>query len=277
MRKFKFISIILSLFVLLSGCYYKYEDLPHGKELGSCLQTPLKQCIVREVDTKYFGTSHVLNKNYEVGQKQIVYVGQPIVKVQDYHIEEYESDYMVATSSFHLIYPLGGKTVVSKGEKYKVRGKVTIDNENYTAVLMGVGLTDIHGRIIKPEHQDDVYQFLVKENGELLNNIMVNNVLSLWEYDFDPPRPPIFEAEKVQKILTKKDYYNYELVYGGTDGKSIAIDYREFTSDDLASPAFYQDLFFEMGKENIRYNNTVLQIHEVTNEKIVYTILSDGY
>ena len=184
---------------------------------------------------------------------------------------------MVATSSFHLLYPLGGKTVVSKGDKYKVRGKVTIDNENYTAVLMGDGSTDIHGRIIKPEHQDDVHQFLVKENGELLNNVMVNNVLSLWEHYFDPQVTPIFEAEKVQKILTKSGYYNYELVYGGTDGESIAITYREFTSDDLAKTAFYQDLVYEVGKEKIRYNNTVLQVHEVTNEKIVFTVLSDGY
>ncbi len=60
------------------------------------------------------------------------------------------------------------------------------------------------------------------------------------------------KQKKWQKILTKKDYYNYELVYGGTDGKSIAIDYREFTSDDLASPAFYQNYnwFFHVKVHN---------------------------
>ena len=108
---------------------------------------------------------------------------------------------------------------------------------------------------------------MVGENGELLDKILADNVLSKWQHSFEPPGPPIFKAEKVQNILTKSGYYNYELVYGGTDGESIAITYREFTSDDLAKTAFYQDLVYEVGKEKIRYNNTVLQIHEVTNEK----------
>ena len=69
---------------------------------------------------------------------------------------------------------------------------------------------------------------------------------------------------------------NYELIYGGTDGKSLTITYREYTADDLARPAFYQNLVYESKKSRIRFKETVIEIHEATNEKIVYTVISDG-
>jgi hypothetical protein len=85
-----------------------------------------------------------------------------------------------------------------------------------------------------------------------------------------------FIALKEEEIDVDAGYLNYELVYGGTDGKSITITYREYTSKDLTRPSFFQNVVYETGKKQIRFRDTILQIHEVTNEKIVYTVISDG-
>jgi len=78
-----------------------------------------------------------------------------------------------------------------------------------------------------------------------------------------------------EKINLKAGYLNYELLYGGTDGKSIIINYREYTSDDVARPAFYQNLVYESKAEYIRFKNIRIRVHEATNEKIIYTIERD--
>jgi hypothetical protein len=78
-----------------------------------------------------------------------------------------------------------------------------------------------------------------------------------------------------EKINLKAGYLNYELLYGGTDGKSIIINYREYTSDDIARPAFYQNLVYESKSEYIRFKNIRIRVYEATNEKIVYTMRDD--
>jgi hypothetical protein len=85
-----------------------------------------------------------------------------------------------------------------------------------------------------------------------------------------------FSPSEEEKKVLDSGYLNYELIYGGTDGKSITFTYREFTSQDLARPAFYQNLVYESGKEQVRFRDTLLRVHEATNEKIVFTVIADG-
>ena len=56
----------------------------------------------------------------------------------------------------------------------------------------------------------------------------------------------------------------------------LLLHTREYTSEDLARPAFYQNLVYESNKKRIRFKDTIIEIHEATNEKIVYTVISDG-
>jgi len=237
--------------------------------LAGCSQT------ITNSQEKHLGTTHVFDKNYEIGQKQFAYVGQQIIKVTDYYFAEYSSDYMEATSNFKMINDgsfgrFFGDIVVQKGQKYRVVGEVDIDNEKFTVVDFGTiskTATMANGR------------FLIKENGEVHNEVMNGtgniNVVMIYTFSFEPLSPPFFQPTTIEKIDTKQGFINYELIFGGTDGKSISIDYREYTSDNLARPAYSQNLVYEVGSDKIRYDNTVIQIHEVTSEKIVYTVVSD--
>jgi hypothetical protein len=70
-------------------------------------------------------------------------------------------------------------------------------------------------------------------------------------------------------------FRNFELVYGGTDGKSFTLTYREYSPEDLIRPAFTQNLTYENGSTAVRFRNTRLSIQEVTAEKITYSVISD--
>jgi len=81
---------------------------------------------------------------------------------------------------------------------------------------------------------------------------------------------------KEEEIDIDAGYFNYELIYGGTDGESITITYREFTPNDLAKPAFNENLVYDRKQKTIRFRDTVINVHSATNEKIEFTVISDN-
>ncbi len=210
----------------------------------------------------HLGTERVFTKNYEIGQKLAAYVGQPIVKVKDYKVNRFNAKYMRASDDFVI----SGGIVTITGDKntdYVVRGETTIDGKTYTVVnLPGGQIGAGFGVLIQPD-------------GGVYSRLLNNNIVMVYTFSASPPDLK-FAASKDEEIDVDAGFLNYELVYGGTDGKSITITYREYTSNDLARPAFFQNLVYEAGKQQIRFKDTVIQIQEATNEKIVFTVLSDG-
>lgn len=91
----------------------------------------------------------------------------------------------------------------------------------------------------------------------------------------EPPDLKFTEINQ-EEMDIQKGYTNYELIYNGTDGKSISMTYREFTPDDLAKPAFYQNLIYQADAKQIRFKNILIQLEQVSNEKIVFSVVSDG-
>lgn len=69
---------------------------------------------------------------------------------------------------------------------------------------------------------------------------------------------------------------SYQLIYSGINDVSLNMTYKEFTGDDIARPSFFQNLTYNANAKQIRFKNFLIQIHDVTNEKITYTILEDG-
>ena len=222
---------------------------------------------VRPLSTLRLGEERVFNKNYQVGQKQAAVVGQPIVKVKDYVIERYRTNKMRATDNFELTY---GLTTIKgiKGQEYLVGGETTLDDKNFIVVNM------------PPPYPGGNYGALVDNEGHIYHRVIIPNYQSpnlpwiVLNFTVQPDRVRFLSVSE-EKINLKAGYLNYELLYGGTDGKSIIINYREYTSDDVARPAFYQNLVYESKAEYIRFKNIRIRVHESTNEKIVYTIERD--
>jgi hypothetical protein len=219
---------------------------------------------VRPLSTLRLGDERVFDKNYQVGQKQAAVVGQPIVKVKDYVIERYRTNKMRATDNFVITGGPTGFTITTKGDKgleYSIRGETTLDGKNFMVVNVPLaGVPD--------------FGALVDNEGYIYHRSIIRNEVLIFNFTVQPDRVRFLPVSE-EKINRKAGYLNYELLYGGTDGKSIIINYREYTSADVARPAFYQNLVYESKAEYIRFKNIRIRVHEATSEKIVYTIERD--
>ena len=229
--------------------------------LGGCI----RGAQVQRISKTYIGTERVFDKNYEINQRQDAFVGQSIVKVKDYKVKKFSARKMRASHNFTM----SGGIVAFSGYKhtdYEVYGQTVRDGVAYTVLKiprdapsggpLGV-LVDAEGRV-----QDTVIV--------LKNNIVV-------AYDFVATPPDVrFTGSIEREIDVDAGYLNYELIYGGTDGQSIKITYREYTPDDMAKYVFFQNVTYEVDAKQIRFRDTVIQVHDVNSEKISYSIVTDG-
>ena len=237
-RKSTLLFVLLISSVFLSGCVSTQQ--------------------VRTSPRAHIDSTRIFDKNYEIGQKLAAYVGQSIVKVKDYKVNRFNSEYMRASDNFTIT---GGMVTLSgdSNTDYDVRGDTTMDGVTYT-VLRGK-IQPAMGLLIGPD-------------GSVHNKVLNTNIVMMYDFNIFP-KGLKFTSLKVEEVDVNSGYLNYELIFGGTDGKSITISYREYTAKDMARPAFYQNLVYEVGKDQIRFKDIVIKIHSVDSEKIVYTVLSD--
>jgi hypothetical protein len=72
--------------------------------------------------------------------------------------------------------------------------------------------------------------------------------------------------------------FRQALIFAGLDGKTLRLSYREFT-DDMARPAFTQDLTFTMsGKypETISFRDSAITVLGIDNSGMRYRIEPTG-
>lgn len=207
-------------------------------------------------------SERVFRKNYELGRRQIAYVGQAIVTVKEYMITRKRAPRMRATADFSIT-QLGIIIVSGKADMdYPVRGELTHEGTVYTVVA-------------PPPSFWGQFNVLIAPDGSVLNRLLNNaNFLVLSTFTIHPPGLR-FISSFDETIDAQAGYVNFELLYGGTDGRSFNITYREYTSDSLIRPAFTQSLVYEAKSGTIRFRDHRLQIHEVTSEKLVYTVVAD--
>lgn len=74
----------------------------------------------------------------------------------------------------------------------------------------------------------------------------------------------------------EKGSFVAELVYSGLSQNTIRIAYREY-KDDLARPAFYQELTYDLNESRtILFRTISLEIIEATNSYLKYRVIDDG-
>ena len=240
---------LLSLF-LLAGCVAKsYISPPPSPESSS-------------------STSTNVIKNYTIGQKQTAYIGNPIIRIKVEKITKYitkiktmvPSDDFTVTGGFERI-NISGK----KDNHFDVIGYSTIDNVAYT--------------VIKPSLQTGVKKLLIAPDGSVFNKVINKSVVMGYTFETTPKGLKFKISNRERLSDTHQGVggeLNSELIYSGTDHETIKLTYREYTGKDMARSAFNQNLVYEKDKKQIRFKDYVLKLQEVTNEKIVYTVISDG-
>ncbi|UCC21517.1 MAG: hypothetical protein JSW23_06780 [Planctomycetota bacterium] len=217
---------------------------------------------------EYLGSQRVFERNYEPGEERTAFVDQPVVRVKDYTVERYRAGCMRSTDDFVI---KGGVVTIAgdKDTEYEMRGTTGADGNEFTVIF------------IPGSPSGTGYGLLIDERGRVyrraLNFHYAYSGGDMMVYDFGatPEDLRFFELRR-EKVKAKAGYLNYEIIYGGADGENIRMTYREYTSEDLARPAFCQDLVYEVGSEEIRFRDTKIQVYEATNKKIVYAVVSDG-
>lgn len=239
--------VVISSIAIISGCSQK---------------------ITRVLVSSHIASEQRFERNYELGQKMTAYVGQPVIKVKDYKVDRFMKNAMRATVDYTI--SGGGVTFAGyKDEDLEVEGETVINGTTYTVLNSPWSKSGGHADL------------LIKPDGTVHNKILTAASQSskhgapVFAYDAHPDDLR-FERVEEEQINVSSGYVNYELIYGGTDGESIKITYREYTSEDMARSAFFQDLVYEKGQSQIRFRDTVLAVHEATNQEIVYTVISDG-
>lgn len=81
-------------------------------------------------------------------------------------------------------------------------------------------------------------------------------------------------AIELSNCLSPKDEFRRELIYSGRSGTTISLTYREF-SDDMARPAFSQELRYDIGAEpEVGFRGARIRIIEASNTSLKYLIIA---
>jgi len=232
------IIMVFSFLALLSACA-SVEPMPN-----------------RELTSK-----HILEKNYELGKRKSVYIGEEIVKVKDYKIWKWSLNKVEVLNDFKVTMPFYSH-IGSKGDKYQVIGMSKEGNNNIYLIQFPDNYS------LKWGLNSDGYfaDYLLGPSNDIRSTLLVS---------FEPKNTR-FKAVKEEKIDVSGGYINYEIIYSGITGQSINLLYREYTSENIARVAFYQNLTYPIGSKIIRFKKIKIEVDKISNESIEYTVIEDG-
>jgi hypothetical protein len=119
---------------------------------------------------------------------------------------------------------------------------------------------------------------LIDESGRPIEKVInlssgFNN-LYLPTFEISPPDIR-FERQSDMTVDTTKPFTNYELLYSGVDADTMRINYREYSPDDLARPAFFQDLTYPVGQPVVRFRDLRLEILSADSQQVRFRVLED--
>jgi hypothetical protein len=224
---------------------------------------------------------HSYATNYKIEEIKTAYVGQSIVKVKDYYAyKSYVTTFIEPTENFTLTATIPNNFSVYnlnisglKGKRYETYYKEQLDGILYNIMYF----TDSKG--------NNSYGVLIDNEGKIKNNTLYRNIKPT-DFTLQPPNVKFIKSTiNTENFLCDPvinysgntcGWINYELIYSGINNISLNISYKEYSRDDYARTAFYQDLTFEPTAKQIRFKDFIIEIAEATNDKLVYKILSDG-
>jgi len=192
-------------------------------------------------------------QNYTIGKKRKIYIGESIIEKGRLIYER------IASGRFKALRDVG--RCFKKDHIYKV---IFVDQEDgslyveYCGTHRGVKIN--RNGFLLDEH---MYYYNL---GGWQNHLGVNVGAKVGEKIFEP-------LKSTTRI--RKGSFKIEIIYSGLDGNNLKATYREY-KDDIARPAFYQDLVYNLNKSDIiRYKQFKIKIIKATNEELEYIVLED--
>ena len=216
---------------------------------------------------RLLGTDQVVNKNYELNVKRATYVGESMIKVKDYYLSKFSAKTLSPSVDLTIKYGLT-KFAFNAQEQYEIVGETVKNGINFHLIN------------IVPKEPDS-FLLLISEDGEVDGRSLIRNLdLGIYQqnwfkYKTLPPDAK-FIMNEITKVDSSQGYQNYELIYTGKDEKSLHITYREYSPDNLARTAFFQDLIYPSNAKIIRFKDYKILVHDATSEGITFTVVEEG-
>jgi hypothetical protein len=201
------------------------------------------------------------DRSYAIGQEQSVSVGAPIVKIKDYYIKKSQLNVVRTEKPFSLFAPPLAHIDIPAGTTANIIGTTTKDGTAYRVAVLP---------------QFPVLSFLLLDDGRFEGSAINRGGSRMgWNYTPNPPDARLI-PDTTETVEVSKGYTNFELVYGGATADAIQVLYREYTSDNMARPAFSQQLVYNKESKRFRFRDIQVNVRDADNERIVYTVVSDG-
>ena len=202
----------------------------------------------------------VEEKNYNLGVFRSAFVCEDVIRIKNYKLVKSQLSFVQANENFFYQAPFISISIYS-GEKLPIVGSKLKNGKMYYVAQSGD------------------YGILVSEDGILYPKV-INGLLTgvknevIYSFRANPISGrlrPIILMDTDKTALNQ----NYEIIYNGVDSQAIHLQYREYTSDDLAKPAFFQELSYPVNSEYIRFRNLKISIKSTSSEKIEYCVVSE--
>ena len=200
--------------------------------------------------TESASTEHVVEQTPQIGEVETSTVGSTMVRVKDYYVSTTEMNTLKIVSL-----PVGDKfwQGVSVGQEYPITGIMKRNGIEYLlagcSALQGA-LTCVHVNPVT----------LVSEGWG--NSLFFGGKGAGAKY----------KREVIEEVSSSSGFTNFELVYSGVSNNVLRLKYREFSPDDLAKPAFFQDLSYSMDDSSVFFKNIEIDVLEANNRLIKYVV-----
>ena len=214
-------------------------------------------------------------RNYAIGVEKTVNVGDQVAIRRSFSYKEVDrSDRVKASNEFEaqVKFPLAWTVAYrgQQGEELQVVGTTTVDKKACRIISLGVARGGAPAGMLVSVETDQPIGKGVGVNGA--GSWTTSGIT----FSIDRPETK-FPIVKRVEVLKDKPYENWEIIFTGRSGENITLVYREFTPDDLAKPAFYQNLSYNLEKENtFQFRKLRVQVVRVTNEAITFKVLADS-
>ncbi|MEZ7195564.1 hypothetical protein [Pseudodesulfovibrio karagichevae] len=208
--------------------------------------------------------NHVFIKNYELNKSITANVGEAIVRVKDYYEKTIQTNSLVPSYDFSITFNQYTFLKGKEGVPIPIVGMVTDDKMRTFTLLQSTW----NNQLLIPVGEDGHYHggsAFIYNTGVAVGDGKIGIM----------PVNTTFAKETKKEIDTTSGFINYEIVYTGMSSDSINFLYREYTPDDMARPAYYQNLTYPIGAKFIRFKSTKISVIQVDEAAIKYAVVEE--
>ncbi|KAF0159594.1 MAG: hypothetical protein FD159_339 [Syntrophaceae bacterium] len=239
------------------------------------LHKPEKRSKTGTIDRLFY------EKNYKIGEKITAFVGQEIIRVKSFNektaiFSSVKNVEKIARSKksmdIHAKYNWTDYHIKSEANKeYQIDKTINIGTQRFNLIELN-------------DDKRSKWGILIDDEGAVYNKAIYSIYHELLFYpSYISVSPVVFEiSKKVEGEAEEREIegiipgMSMELIYSGKNDVSLNATYKEYTPDNMARPAFFQNITYRADVQQLRFKNFVIKLHDVSNEKITYTVLEDG-